>query len=65
MKKTKSRKPLDVLRPGEVNEFWENVLRSRDLNDARWTKTYSPAFKFSALAYERNRDLVIEKKLAA
>lgn len=63
MRKEKKRAPMRILQPGEVNEFWETVLRMRDTGDPRWTKTFSASFKMTAEAYERNRDK--ERKQAA
>ncbi len=53
---------MRILQPGERNEFWEMILRIRDTGDPRWSKTFSPGFRYSAEAYERNRDAL---KLAA
>jgi hypothetical protein len=62
MKSKKPRPPMRILQPGERNEFWEMILRIRDTGDPRWSKTFSPGFRYSAEAYERNRDAL---KLAA
>jgi hypothetical protein len=59
-RKEKPRAPLEVLQPGERSEFWENVLRHRDANDSAW-RLFSPAMKYAAECYERNRDALVEK----
>lgn len=61
----KKQKPLEILQPGETNDFWESILRQRDAHDSRWLKTYSRGFKFTAEQYERNRDLIVSDKMAA
>lgn len=55
MKKERKRKPMEVMQPGAVNEFWETILRLRDAGDKRWHE-FSRGFQVSAEAYERNRD---------
>jgi hypothetical protein len=58
MKKKTARKPpkMEILQPGQVNEFWEAVLLVRDSNDPRWLGTFSHGFRLTAEQYERNRD---------
>ena len=56
MKQQKKIKPLEIQQPGQVNEFWEVVLRIRDAGDPRWLGTFSHGFRYSALQYERVRD---------
>jgi hypothetical protein len=54
MERKKKHAPMRILQPGERNEFWQTILRIRDSGDPRWSKTFSPAFKMAAEAYERN-----------
>jgi hypothetical protein len=55
MKRIKKRAPLEVLQPGERNDYWEKLLRWRDDRDRRW-EFLPGATKYSAEMYERNRD---------
>ena len=54
MKQGKSKRS-NVLKPGELNAYWEMILKMRDTNDPRWEKSLSSALRASALAYERNK----------
>jgi hypothetical protein len=63
--KAKIRRPQSILQPGQIVEFWENVLAQRDANDPRWLKTYSKPFRFAAEAYEKNRNSVDGLRAAA
>ncbi len=65
MKQAKQRAPMEILRPGQRNEFWETVLRIRDSGDPRWLGTFSPGFRLTAEAYEKVRDAEVELKQAA
>jgi hypothetical protein len=56
MKPKKQRPPMEIMQPGQVNEFWECILRIRDSGDKRWTHTFSEGFKLSAAYYELNRN---------
>ncbi len=66
MKQVKRRAPLkmDILQPGERNEFWETVLSIRDSGDPRWLGTFSRGFRYSAEMYERNRKAAGEQRAA-
>jgi hypothetical protein len=46
MKQAKKRAPMEILRPGQRNEFWEAVLSIRDSGDPRW-KEFSHGFRYS------------------
>ncbi len=50
MKQAKKRAPMEILRPGQRNEFWEAVLSIRDSGDPRWLGTFSPGFRPTAEA---------------
>ena len=64
MKKEKKRTPCEVLQPGERNDFWETILRIRDIDDSRWNE-FSPGLKYSASMYEQNHDAVKGSRAAA
>ncbi len=66
MKQAKKRKPpeMDILQPGERNEFWETVLSIRDSGDPRWLGTFSHGFRYSAEMYERNRNAGQQQRAA-
>jgi hypothetical protein len=55
--KTKKREAMEVMQRGQVNEFYETLLRMRDGDDKRWS-VMSPGMKLSAAMYEKNRDAV-------
>ena len=57
MRKKKRAARMEILRPGQQNEFWNTILRIRDSGDKRWHE-FSPGFRYSAEMYERNRDAV-------
>jgi hypothetical protein len=54
-KKTKKRPPMEIMQPGQVNEFWETILRIRDAGDPRWNE-FSHGFRYSVEMYERNKN---------
>ena len=54
MKKKQTTK-TEILQPGQLNEYWENVLGIRATDDARWN-LFSPVMRFAAEMYARNRD---------
>ncbi len=58
MKPKKQRPPMQIMQPGQRNEFWEMILSIRDTGDPRWIKTFSPGFRLTAEAYEKVRDAV-------
>jgi hypothetical protein len=58
VKQAKKRAPMEILRPGQRNEFWETVLSIRDNGDPRWLGTFSHGFRLTAEAYEKVRDAV-------
>jgi hypothetical protein len=51
---TKKREPMQILQPGQTNDFWDDVLRIRDSGDSRW-REFSHGFRYSAEQYEINR----------
>lgn len=56
MKEKKKPAPLEVMKPGQVNEYWEARLSWRDAGDPRWQQL-PYATKYSAEMYEKNRNL--------
>lgn len=52
-KRERKRAPMEILQPGQQNEFWNAVLLLRNSNDRRWHE-FSPGFQYSAEQYERN-----------
>jgi hypothetical protein len=51
--KEKKREPVEVLKPGEHNEYWDKLLSWRDNQDSRW-KTLPYVTRYSAWLYENN-----------
>ncbi len=50
MKQVKKRAPMEILRPGQRNIFWDAILELRDSGDRRWLGTFSPGFRLTAEA---------------
>ncbi len=60
----KKQKPLEVMRPGERNEFWEAILRMQ-IDEPKRFALLSPGLKISAGKYAENRSQRVEKEAKA